>query len=307
MDLGHQRGVDQARLVEQPLIRLARVVGLEHVGNGVVLQGEQVVHHAQPHPPVFIEAGDGFTAEEFRGQAAVAVHFQLAVHERAHFVVGVLVAAVELGAIPPVGVDVLVGNDGFIAADVRVRAGTLHGHGAIAQHIARRQREFNRVGLGAGTVVEPVVHHELNPGGGDKVQGGSRLEITATGHDQVTDFPRVGGQQVATGVFRIHRCRVYVAAEVGVGGAFRRIVENITGAVFGTGGETAFVTDNAGILFVPAFHVEHVVFEQVFPLPSQYQQRTHNAQGAEFGEGRPGNPGGHSHDKPPSFVLGYVG
>ena len=94
VDFGHQGSVDQPGMVVEPLIGSTGVVRLEHVGNGVMLLGEQVMQHAQPHPPVFIETGNRFAAEEFRRQAAIAVDFQLTVHKGTHFVVGFLVAAV---------------------------------------------------------------------------------------------------------------------------------------------------------------------------------------------------------------------
>ena len=37
VDLGHQRGVDEPRVVEQLLVRPARVVGAQAVADGVVL------------------------------------------------------------------------------------------------------------------------------------------------------------------------------------------------------------------------------------------------------------------------------
>ena len=58
VDLREQRRVDQARLLEQPLVVPERVVLLELVADGVVLEREQRVQQAQPDPAVLGEAGD---------------------------------------------------------------------------------------------------------------------------------------------------------------------------------------------------------------------------------------------------------
>src|SRR5690606_14105777 len=91
----------------------------------------------------------------------------------------------------------------------------------------------------ARAVVEPVMDHELDPGGGDKVQRCGRLEVVAARHQQVADFARVRHQQRVVECFRLCHARIDVAPEVDVGGAFGGVFQNIAGAVLGTGGQAA--------------------------------------------------------------------
>ncbi len=47
VDLRHERDVDQSRVVEEHIVRPARVVLLEHGADGIVLAGKERMHQAQ--------------------------------------------------------------------------------------------------------------------------------------------------------------------------------------------------------------------------------------------------------------------
>src|SRR5690606_34827291 len=187
VDLGDQRGNDQTGFVIQPLVALARILGCQHFGNGVVFLGEELMQHAQTHPPVFIEAGDRDIGVHVGRQGAVRVELQLTTREATQLVGGRFVATVHLGSIPPMGVDVLEGG-GQMCVSSRasgVRDGATDFHGARTQGIAGRQRNADVVVGFAWAVIEPVMHLELNPRANHEVYAGGGLELI-TRHQHVT-------------------------------------------------------------------------------------------------------------------------
>src|SRR5262249_32712352 len=108
VNLGHQRGVDQAGDAVQVVVAPIRVFALQAVANGVVLQGEQVVEDAQPHPPNDAQAG-------LLNAGAVDFHHavldtDLAAVAGPEAVGGGLAAAVNFRAVPPVGLGVGIGR-----------------------------------------------------------------------------------------------------------------------------------------------------------------------------------------------------
>ena len=270
VDLGHQRRVDQPRAVVQPLVALRRVLLLELAGDGVMFEGEQLVQHAQPHPPVLIEAGDRLAAEQLVRQRAVGVDLEFAVDKRTHLVIDFLAAAIQLRTVPPVGVVVTVGLRlaGIGTAAAWVRLGTLDRHAAAAQYVAWRQRELDRIGIGIWAVVEPVVNHKLNPGGGDKVQAGGRLEFISC-HQLVTDFTRVGAEQ--GGGFTLGHRRVDVTPEAPIHRTLGRVTENVAGTVFSTSRLAARITGDVGVVARVVFNIEEVVLEQRLAFNRQHQ------------------------------------
>src|SRR5690554_1041010 len=70
----------------------------------------------------------------------------------------------------------------------------------------------------ARAVVEPVVHHELDPRCSGKVNDGGRLHFLAPGHQNITDFPGVRGQQDVVLGFGVGELGVQVTTETGEGG-----------------------------------------------------------------------------------------
>ena len=124
----HQRGVDQARFVVQPLVIFARVICRQHIGNGVVLFHEQLMQHAQTDPPVIGEAGFRYAGKEFARQSAIRVNGQTATLEFTDAVGRCQIAAVNLRTIPPVGVEVAVAvrQVCFLCGTGRIGLGTTH-------------------------------------------------------------------------------------------------------------------------------------------------------------------------------------
>ena len=71
VDLGHQGPVDQARRLEQLVVRPGRALAAQAVADGVVLQGEEGVQEPQADPPVVVKPGDGDPRLGVDGQAPV--------------------------------------------------------------------------------------------------------------------------------------------------------------------------------------------------------------------------------------------
>src|SRR5690606_8742181 len=145
---------------------------------------------------------------------------------------------------PPVGVGVAVSRRqvAFVRFAGRVGTGALDGQVAGTQLVARGQRDLDVVAAVADFVIEPVVHHELDPGRRNEVHGGGRLELVATGHQLVTDFTRVRGQQRVGIDFCLHGFEADVAAHAHPGRTFCRVRQDVTGAVLGPRRQAAFVT-----------------------------------------------------------------
>ena len=165
MDLGHERGVDQSRLVKQILVGPRRVLGLEPVADGVVLQPEQREHHRQADPP----ARDAADLDQVRGRdvdQAVRTDSHLPVCSRPYHPVEELVAPVDLGAVPPVGLGVEErrGRASRIRRASRVAADALDPHGAFVPGIIRIERDPPVILPLVSAVAEPVPSRILEPG-----------------------------------------------------------------------------------------------------------------------------------------------
>ena len=184
MDLGHHRGVDEARDVEQPRVVPLRVGGLELVADGVVLVHEQRVHQRQAEPPVALEARL-FHALGVERQRAVGVDAHLAAGMAAQQVLGRLVAAVDLRAVPPVRDLVDGAGDGdfdtVAAGRVALAAADEHLGLPVARSgsIVFGQRDLDHVVEVDLAVVDPVAVHELDPRRGKQVEEGHFLHRRA--------------------------------------------------------------------------------------------------------------------------------
>ncbi|MNJ45404.1 hypothetical protein D3C77_404970 [compost metagenome] len=259
------------------------------------------MEHAQAQPPVFVEAGHRLAADPFSRQPVTA-DLQLAVDERTNLIVGGLVAAVQLRTIPPVGVVIAEGRRlaGICTSTGRVGLGTAHRHAPRPQRIAGRQREADRIGLGVRAMVEPVVHHELDPGGGNEVEAGRRLELAAR-HQAITHIARVRAQQ--RGGFAMRRLQRHVAAKTPVHRAFGRVRQDVAGAVFGPRRLAAGIARYVGVMDGVILDIQKVVLEQGFAFDSQRDQSRSYPQRSQFGQSRPGHPNRHMFHLPFFIVV----
>ena len=173
VDLRHQRGVDHARAVEQPIAVPVRIEALELVADRVVLAREQRVQQAEAGPPVARETGQRRLQLVVQGigveDQVVVVEIELAVgHELAgQHRIAVLdatlrpqplgrlaVAAVDLRGVPPMRFGIGVGRRIFqlpailrlfafvIARRVGPRAADLHRAAALAPRIVVGERHL---------------------------------------------------------------------------------------------------------------------------------------------------------------------
>ena len=109
MDLRHQGDVDKSRFLEELLVVPVGVLGFQRVANRVVLVGEQRVHHGEAEPPVAVDSREvdallfGIGVEQ---QQAVVQQGELAVLVGADLLLNAQLAAVDLRAVPPMGLGV---------------------------------------------------------------------------------------------------------------------------------------------------------------------------------------------------------
>ena len=193
MDLGDQRRHRQHGQLEESLVVQARVGLLQRIAHRVVLTGEQRVQDTDTGPVVVLETGqvDALGGEALL-QTPVLVDLDLAVGEGADVGLLVVARAIDLRAVPPVGLGVgehrcRLAVDDLLAVH---RNGPADLHRVLREPVIGTQRDVDDlVGL-AITVEEPVVILELNPRRGDGVDDPGRLE-RITGHQLAADQARI--------------------------------------------------------------------------------------------------------------------
>src|SRR5262245_19735973 len=104
MDLRQQRGVDKTRLLEQPLVVPERIVLLEPVADGVVLEREQPMQQAETHPAVLGETGDLFAGDWVDAKPSAGADQYFALSAGAERRLRGSAAAVHVRAVPPLRV-----------------------------------------------------------------------------------------------------------------------------------------------------------------------------------------------------------
>ena len=245
VDLGHQRIVDHARDAENLRILLLRRflrivppfrVGLDQaVADGVVLQREQVVQHAQSEPPVLRQSGDFDAGGIDRNHPGFRIDIELAVLPGAIFGAGRRIVAVDLRSVPPMGLGIGIGGRPGVVVGPAGRIGSraAHRHLAVRPVVAGRDRYVDRIVADRAriAVIEPVVGLELNPGGGQQIEDGRRLEIVFAvalllpRQQPVAHQPRARVENIAV-AGRVDFAQRNVAAEAGA-----RIAEREFGVV----------------------------------------------------------------------------
>ncbi len=192
---------------------------------------EQQVQQRQAHPPVAHEAGVLDAAWKSRGQRAVVVQPQLAVDAAAQPVLGLLVAAVDLGAVPPVR-DLVDERDRHLvlggAASGPAGCGrrtSWPGRSGCAGRVVLGQRHLDRLGQDVLAVGDPVVVLELDPDRRQHVQERAPRLVSSLAREQLPAH--------LAGVRR-HQARARLGADGGVGdvarearagGALHRVAE----------------------------------------------------------------------------------
>ncbi len=163
VNLGDECRRDQARPLEDLLIRPAGVLVAQSVADGVVLQDEQSVHHGEAHP----EPGHARRVPfgVVREQRPVPGDLEFAVLSRAQLPLGVQAVAVELGCVPPVRFLVDVRRRQPV---VTVRAGRVgerprHEHRPVRPGVVVGQLDVPGAVHRALPMADPVPDHELQP------------------------------------------------------------------------------------------------------------------------------------------------
>ena len=188
-------------------------MGVEHFADGIVFQREQCVEQLKTNPPVVIEAGQGQSVGIARQERlrSLLIHLQLPLYAiGTDFFGRGLTRAIELGSVPPCRILVLVCWTSLVRVVKRCV-----GLGARQFHVARWPRIVGRKwnvedfrALRVNTthqqrgirlrslfclqdqctyviMVGPVVNLELDPGGGEKVHDGGRLELALLARQQL--------------------------------------------------------------------------------------------------------------------------
>ena len=104
VDLRHQRRRDQARLLEELVVRPVAMLGGQPVGDRVVLAREERVQEREPEPEVAGDAGEVELRVEVARQLAVRVEPEPAARAFAERARDRRLAAVDLRSVPPVRV-----------------------------------------------------------------------------------------------------------------------------------------------------------------------------------------------------------
>ena len=152
-----------------------------------------------------------------------------------------------------------------------IRRRLLDPHGVLGPVVVGVERDVPRVGDLA--VTEPIVDFELNPGGGQQVQGGGRLKFGAR-QQSFTDQSGAGGQELVVG-FGVGLRDGHVAPEPAADRAHQRIAEIVE--LTRARPTRPVVTDvglaRVGVIGVPAAGVVQVEFAQPAAQADQHRYR----------------------------------
>ncbi len=231
VNLGEQGRVDQARLLEQPLIVPFRVVLLEVIANRVVLECEQAVEQAQAHPAVLGEPGDLAAGHRVDAETAARAHEHLAIAAGAQRRLAGRAAAIDSRTVPPVRVLVDVGGRPLRPLDLgRVGGRLRHAHRPFVPGVAVVQGNVVGERPGALLVHEPVVDHELNPCRSDHIEDGGWLE---RGPREQLEADPPGTRRQEVGGVREGFAQRHIAAEPHAGASHTRTLQVVVGTVAG--------------------------------------------------------------------------
>ena len=185
VDLRHQRGVDQPRLVEQLVVATrSGMLAAQPVADRVVLEHEQRVQERQADPEVARDPGEvGVLLEVGRRAARRCRCAACRPRRRAPRPRSASSDAVDLRAVPPVAVggDEGVGGYAGSRSPGRVAAGAGDRHRPLGPVVVAGERISHGLALLVRSVAEPVVDLELDPGGREHVERRRRQEALA-GH-----------------------------------------------------------------------------------------------------------------------------
>lgn len=173
------------------------MIDAQPVDDGVVLTREQRLHGGKTNPPVAVDAGKLLVCTGIgRGiRRQVASIGQANIAGRAPYrVLRLLVGAVDLGAVPPMGDGVAVGRRPALVGGAAFVVGTSAQHRQLRPGpvVAWRQRyTHRRRALVVFAVAQPIVHHELQPCRQQHVHAGRGNELAAR-QKLTADQARIG-------------------------------------------------------------------------------------------------------------------
>ena len=179
MNFCHQADVDEPGAVEQFVVGPGGELGLEAVADGIVFSCEEAGHHRQADPPAW-----SFRQldQQGVGRQALGCENELPVLSGAHLLLHVGAAAVDLRAIPPVGLDIDM-RGGRVIRTRRARrvGGSAHDlHGVLPPIVIGSQGDEPGIVFRTCSVAQPVTDHELNPGRHQYIECFRRNEAAAT-------------------------------------------------------------------------------------------------------------------------------
>ena len=200
VDLGDQGGVDQARPLEEVVVRPRRVLGSQPVADRVVLADEDHLHQRDPEPEARHLRRVELLLLRDR-QEPVLADPQLAVLARAQEPLQLERAAVELRRVPPVrlGVDVRGRELVAVRRPRRVRRRARDLHRPLRPWVVVFEADRPHVARVAPAVAEPVADHELEPRCDERVHRRRRLERVAR-QQLAADHARVRLQEARLGL-----------------------------------------------------------------------------------------------------------
>ena len=283
VDLGDESGVDEPRLLEQPLAIGGRMVDAQPIDDGIVLAREQRVHHRQADPPVAVHSGKllvGDVACRIDGKMPAFIEMQLAVRAhlpgggiRAHRALDLQIRAVDLRGIPPMRLGIAIGRGLTLVGGGMpvIRQRVQDGHVGRGPVVAGRQRQAMRRRRGiAAAVAQPVVHHELQPRRDENAEMGHRREAAA--REQITTHLAWIGLVEIGRLFAKCVADRHIAAEARASHAHPRATEIVVTAVgraLVAGTVTALRLEQRWI----AFGIRKVVLAHINAIADQRRHR----------------------------------
>ncbi len=232
---------------------------VELVADRVVLAHEERVQEREADPEVAGDSREIDVLLQLLRRQALLVDLELAVLARAERGREGGVAAVDLGAVPPVRV---VGDvrERLVRVGARVRVRPRDLHRVLGPGVVVGDRDLPRLLRRGLAVAEPVVHLELDPGSGEQVERRRGLELLA-GQELAADQARARVEH-RVGRLPIGERERHVAAEAAPEAAHQRVVEVVERSVEGACRQVAVVV-------VDRWHVERSAARVVEVLVAQ--------------------------------------
>ena len=217
------------------------------------------MQHTQADPPVAVDSGYIDAGSGIERQQAIRADCQFAAFTRPHLRQRCCIAPVQLGAIPPVCGSIEIRRGQIVGARGArgVAVCAQNAHGVFWPRVVIAERDFPGILFLVLSMTEPVVNHELDPGGSQHIEDGDRLKAIAS---QQFEADRAGIRHKNPRFVGIDIFQWDIAPEACSGTAHRRMFQVVVSSIRCASGEVVFsLTGCSGLSRAGQLHAGGIV------------------------------------------------